>query len=307
MPAAQWDILGLGSATVDDLFYVPSFPQPDTKTQISRRERQGGGLSATALVTAVRLGLRAAYGGSLGHDEISRYVEADLHREGVDTSQVVWRDDAAAAYAVVVVDMAQHNRPIFFTLDGKLGADDSLPSEDAIRAAKVLHIDDYGTAGNIRAATIAREAGIPVLADFERDDMPGFRDLLGLVDHLIVGARFAMRVTGASSPAEAARKLWTDERAVVGITCGADGCWYVTGGGEPRHQPAFQVEAIDTTGCGDVFHGAYAAALTWGFDISERMRFASAAAALKATQPGGRRGIPNRQQVEAFMLENKDA
>jgi sulfofructose kinase len=298
---AQWDIIGLGSSTVDDLFYVPTFPPPDTKTQITRRERQGGGLTATALVTAARLGVRAAYAGALGHDEISRYVEADFRREGVDTSTVVWRDDAAAAYAVVIVDMAHHSRTIFFTLDGKLGADDTLPSAETIRAARVLHIDDYGTAGNIRAAKIAREAGIPVLADFERNDLPVSDELLGLVDHLIVGARFGQHVSGASSPAEATCKLWTKDRALVAITCGAEGSWYTTDGKECHHQPAFQVEAIDTTGCGDVYHGAYAAALIWGYDVPERMRFASAAAALKATQPGGRRGIPNRQQVEAFL------
>src|SRR5436190_18268931 len=98
-----WDILGLGSATVDDFYYVPHFPIPDTKVEILSSERQGGGLTATALVAATRLGVRCAYGGALGTDAISQWVEQDLEHEGIDVSLVTHHEDAHPIHAHVIV------------------------------------------------------------------------------------------------------------------------------------------------------------------------------------------------------------
>jgi sugar/nucleoside kinase (ribokinase family) len=187
-------------------------------------------------------------------------------------------------------------------MKGRTGADDELPAPEVIRAAGVLFIDDYNITGNIRAATIAHEAGVPIVADFEHGDAPQFERLLGLVDHPILSKEFAMKFTAASDPAEAALKLWTPQRSAVVVTCGAEGCWYVADSHSgPIHQPAFAVEAVDTTGCGDVFHGAYASALIRGLPLPRRIAFASAAAALKATQTGGIQAIPTRSQVEALL------
>ena len=92
-------------------------------------------------------------------------------------------------------------------------------------------------------------------------------------------------------------------RAAVVVTCGADGCWYVDGSnrGDVRHFPAFAIDVVDTTGCGDVFHGAYAAALAEGQELYRRVAFASAAAALKGTRYGGQAGCPTRQAVDRFL------
>jgi sugar/nucleoside kinase (ribokinase family) len=142
-----------------------------------------------------------------------------------------------------------------------------------------------------------------VVADLERDEWPGFAGLLALVDHLIVSRDFAARRTGEADPAAAARRLWAPDRQAVVVTCGSAGCWYV-GAGRPEgpiHHPAYPVTVADSTGCGDVFHGAYAAALARGLDLPGRVRFASVAAALKATRPGGQAGIPTRAAVEAFL------
>jgi sulfofructose kinase len=298
----MWDVLGLGCATVDDLFYVPSYPEPDTKMRITRSERRVGGLTAVALAAAARLGSRCAYAGMLGHDDISRFVEAELRREGIDTSTVVYRDDAQPVYAVIIADTTSSTRTIFFEVRGRTGADDEQPSPEVIRSAGVLFIDDYNPVGNIRAATIAREAGIPIVADLEHSNAPKFEEILGLVDHLILSSGFAMQISGTNHPADAARNLWTDDRALVVVTCGEEGCWYVSDPQHgPKHQAAFPVEAVDTTGCGDVFHGAYASALRRGLPVSERIAFASAAAALKASKAGGIQAIPTRQQVEAFL------
>jgi sulfofructose kinase len=88
----------------------------------------------------------------------------------------------------------------------------------------------------------------------------------------------------------------------VVVTCGAEGCWAAEGPhpGSLRRCPAFAVAAVDTTGCGDFFHGAYAAALSWGVGLDERLRLASAAAALKAARTGGQAGIPTRPEIPAL-------
>jgi sugar/nucleoside kinase (ribokinase family) len=301
----RWDILGLGVTTVDDLLYVSSFPVPDTKMQVLRRERQGGGLTATALVAAARLGARCGYAGVMGYDEISAFVEQDLAHEGIDTSLIVRRDDARPIHAIIIVDQTAHTRTILFSADGRAGAADDLPHEDVIRASRLLFVDDYGAIGNVRAARIAREAGIPIVADFERPEWPGFAEVTPLVDHLILSARVAMKATGAPNPPQAARELWRPDRAVVVVTCGAEGCWYMDAGLTPRHQDSFSVDVVDTTGCGDVFHGAYAWTLVQGLPLPERIRIASATAALKATQPGGRRGIPNWERVGQFLQSQR--
>jgi sulfofructose kinase len=298
------DVLGLGVVAVDDILLVDEYPPPDAKVEVRRSERHCGGLTATALVAAARLGATCSYAGVLGSDELSRFVLDRLSREGIRLDHLVLEEGTGPCHSVIVVDTTRKTRNIFFEVSRARGAHPTLPAEDAIRSARVLFVDHYGTEGMIRAARIARGAGIPVVADIERPDVPRFDELLALVDHLIVSRDFAESLTGLREPAVAARALVRKGREVVAVTAGADGCWYVTGPSyrEAVHQPAFRVEAVDTTGCGDVFHGAYASALARGLGLAERIRFASAAAALKAMRPGGQEGIPTRATVEGFLL-----
>jgi sugar/nucleoside kinase (ribokinase family) len=298
-----YDVLGLGCATVDDLLYVDAYPQPDTKTRIIRSERQCGGLTATALVAAARFGAKCAYGGQLGDNELSAFVDSALQADGIDTSIAPRRPDASPIHSTIIVDTVHHTRNIFFEIAGPTGADDELPSEDVIRGARVLFVDHYGIPGNLRAIEIARAGGIPVVADVERDNVPRFYEMLPLIDHLIVSRRFASKLTGKDDSADAAAALMTPGRKAAVVTDGEHGCWFVVADcvGEVLHQPAFPVDVVDTTGCGDVFHGVYAAALAEGRGIEECVRFANAAAALKARQYGAQGGIPNRAEVERLQ------
>jgi sugar/nucleoside kinase (ribokinase family) len=116
-----------------------------------------------------------------------------------------------------------------------------------------------------------------------------------------VGASAAGAQPPSPAPTDLARALWTPGKQLVAVTDGANGCWYATSPEDIHHQPAFPVHAQDTTGCGDVFHGAYAAALAQGLNPAERIRLASAAAALKASRPGGQAGVPHRSEVEALL------
>jgi len=299
---AQRQIIGIGSATVDDLLIVDRFPVPDSKQEVVHADRQGGGLSATACVACARLGVPTAYVDVLGDDDLSHWVIADFEREGIDTSLIARKPEARPIHAVIIVEQDSGSRTILYSKAGHLApiADETLLS--AVRAARVLMIDDVSDdlTAAIRAMETAREAGVAVVADIEqRSDAR----LLALPDHLVVSSGFAQRTLGESDPAAAARAFWRSDRAAVVITCGVQGSWYLDASGDVQHQPAHAVQAVDTTGCGDVFHGAYAAGLVWGLSLAERVRFASVVAALKATQLGGRRGIPTRAQVEALLAQ----
>jgi sulfofructose kinase len=296
-----WDVLGLGCVAVDDLLYVPSFPVADAKVRVVNRERQCGGLTGTALVTAARLGARCAFAGLLGTDELSRVIEDNFLHEGVEVSFAPRSPDAPVPHSVIIVGIETGSRNIFCRIEGRAGADDRLPDESIIRSARVLFLDQYGMAGNLRAASIARPAGISIVADFEEDSDPRFPELLKLVDHVVLPSDLAQKITGKKSPEAAVEALWHKERHAVVVTCGISGSWFLGKDGAVRHQPAFEVQTVDTTGCGDVFHGAYAAALAQGATLGERVRLATAAAGLKATQHGGQRGIPTRNEVEKFL------
>lgn len=302
MESASFDILGFGAVAVDDLLYVDEYPPPERKVRVHRRLRQCGGLTGTALAAAARLGARCAYVGVLGQDELSQFVAAALEREGVSFNFCARRDDARPAHSTIIVDQTHKTRTIFSSLGGAIGADRELPAESLIRSARVLLVDHHGLEGTLRAVRIAREYAVPVVADFERNPGPPFDEILALVDHLVISERFARELTGEDQPAAAAKRLWNANRKAVVVTCGAAGCVCLSHAGEtPRHSPAYSAEVVDTTGCGDVFHGAYAAGLAEGKGLESRIRLASAAAALKATRHGGQEGIPDRQAVEDFL------
>ena len=292
---------------VDDLIYAENYPPPDSKTRVTRTERQCGGLTGIALIAASRLGAKCAYAGVLDKDEFSRFVLQHLKNEGINLKYLRQREGARPVHSYIVVDSAKGTRNIFCDATGAVGADENWPSEKVIRSARVLFVDHFGIPGMIRAARIAREFGIPVVADLEKDFGKNFSTLLGLVDHLIVSESFAKKLTGEKNPTRAARSLWTTQRKVVAVTCGEKGCWYLNGDGKDKahYQPAFKVNVVDTTGCGDVFHGAYSAALARGKSVEECFRFAAAAAALKATRPGAQNGIPTRAVTEKFLASSR--
>lgn len=296
-----WDVLGLGIVAVDDLFYVDHFPIRDTKMPMLAERRQGGGLTGTALVAAARLGAKAAYCGVMGTEELAAFTIQELEREGVDCSPVLRQAGARPIHAVIIVEPATGQRTILFTHEGFVAPEPAQITEALVASCRVLLMDGYAGAGGVRAAEIARRLGIPFVADIERMDEPTTQALFRLSDHLIVSFETAARATGARDPAAAVAALMGPERACCVVTAGHQGCWYAEPGGSPCHVPAFPVNVVDTTGCGDVFHGAYAAALARGMAIDRAIRIATATAALKATRPGGRAGIPALKTVEQFL------
>ncbi len=297
-----FDIIGFGALAVDDLLYVDHYPPAESKVRVHQRERHCGGQTGTALVAASRLGAACAYAGLLGDDTFSRCVAAGLRREGVDLAFAVKRPDAQPAHGTIIVDGRRSTRTIFACVAGALGPDETRPDARLIEAARTVLIDHHGTEGTLRICRIARAAGVPIIADLERDSGGHFGEIAALADHLIIPHRLAQQLAGVDEPGRAAERLWNASRRAVVVTCGDSGCWHVGAAAqEAQRTPAFPVEVVDTTGCGDVFHGIYAAMLAWGLPLEARVTAAAAAAAMKARQPGGQAGCPNLEQLEAFL------
>jgi sugar/nucleoside kinase (ribokinase family) len=301
----EWDILGFGAVAVDDLLLMDSYPPPDSKMPVREVQREGGGLAGTALVAAARLGARAAYAGVLGDDELSRFTIEGLQRAGVDCTPVRRRLEARPYHSTIIVDMAGGHRTILFTAAGVTSLTADEVSEELIAGCRLLFVDSTVAALALHVLGLAHALGIPVVADLERFSGPAIPDLIQQVDHLIVSKGFACQVTGETEPAAMVRALHTPTHTVTAVTAGERGCWFLSRetGDAVRHQPACRVQVVDTTGCGDVFHGAYAAAIVRGASVARAITVATAAAGLKATQPGGRKGIPTWEAVERIIQE----
>ena len=303
MTTNLWDVLGFGVVTVDDLIYVDHHPEPGSKMPVQGMLRQGGGLAGTALVAASRLGASAAYCGTLGDDDLSLYTLQELEREGVDCSEVVHDPAARVFHSIIIVDSSTGDRCILFSTEGVKEPQLEEITSDLLARCRVVFLDHYALETGPRIIDLAQAQAIPVVGDIEavRDDR--VPELMRRIDHLIVGTALAGEVTGESDPAAMVRGLSGPDRACCVVTAGEHGSWYSERGGEVLHVPAFPVPVVDTTGCGDVFHGAYAACLAWGYPVHKAIQVATAAAGLKATQPGGRSGIPDLPTVQRFLEE----
>ena len=299
----QYDLLGFSIAAVDDVAELASFPQPGCKMPILAFERHGGGQCTTALVTAARLGLRCYYAGILGDNELSAFTRSILRREGVQFSETIIDPQASPYHSIVLVDRGSGERTILHAGEGVTRVRPEDIGEEMIAASRVLFVDHLSPQAVLHACRIACRLGVPIVADLERIPDPTLLEAIALIDHLIVPMRLAKELTGQDDPTLAVTQLAMQSRACTAVTHGARGCWFIAGddAGGVHHQPAFKVQVKDTTGCGDVFHGAYAAALVFGMPVVVAIHFASAAAALKAIRLGGQQGIPDRAAIEHFL------
>lgn len=300
------DVVGLGFATVDVLATVPRLPRPDEVYRVLGSSVQGGGPVATALVTLARLGGSVAYLGAVGGDDWGRFILEDFERNGVDASCVSVDPEGTSTLSIILVDGPTGARSILYDPGHTVPLELDAAAAGLVRSARILHLDGWHIGAAIAAARIAREAGVTVSFDGGAGERwREVDELLPLVDELIVARQFARNVTGEDDPLLAGPALCchTGAREVV-ITDGASGCWSWSGGAA-LYVPAYGVNVVDTTGAGDVYHGAYLYALLQGWPPEQRIKFASATAALKCTQPGGRQGIPTLQRVHQFLQERK--
>lgn len=294
-------ILCVGIATLDQVFRLDAMPARVEKYRASDLAITGGGTAANAAVAVARLGARVTLSSRLGDDATGREILAGLEREGVATDLIEIRPGQRSPLSAILVDRTGERMIVSYAAPDWLrdaqGLPDRLP--DGIDA--VLG-DTRWQAGSARLFRLARDAGRPAILDGDRapTEVP---DLVGLATHVAFSLQGLRDITGESDPRRALQAFGPRERTWIGVTDGPRGAFWWEAG-DVRHQPAFAVDAVDTLGAGDTWHGAFALRLAEGAGAAEAIRFAAAAAALKCTRFGGRDGAPDRAEVEAFLASD---
>lgn len=307
MAEARFEILGLGVSTVDDLLTVETFPTINTKQKVLARTRQCGGLTGTALVAASRQGCRCGYLITLGEGELSAFTRRELSRENIRLVEPGDRPDAEPYHSLIITERAGGERSVLWD-NSKVAPPRFGPRElELAFGAGCLFVDHIFAAQILDVVVEARRRGIPVVGDFERST-PRSGELMDATDHLIVPLYYARELFGDGIGADAAaRELAASPgRSLACVTDGVRGAWYALGSDPDavRLQTIFPMETIvDSTGCGDVFHGVYAAGLARGDPPAVRIRRAAAAAALKTRKTGAQAGAPTLAELESFLAE----
>jgi sugar/nucleoside kinase (ribokinase family) len=286
----QFDVVGLGQNTIDHYCVLPEFPRADSKTEIQYQEKQAGGQVATALVFVSRIGLKAKYIGKVGSDDHGRLAIESLQRENIDTTSIVMEEGARNHFSFIMVDQRSGERTILWERDRRLNFESGELSRADICAGRILLLDGDDHEAALQAATWANEEGIPVIIDLDMV-VPKCRELIAMVDFLIVSRGFPREFTGISNPSEALSALRGSCPGFLATTMGAEGAVAMLGDRCVRF-PAFKTHITDTTGAGDIFHGGFLYGLLKDWPLYQIMSFANAAAALNCTRLGARAGIP---------------
>ena len=302
----HFDVVGLGLNAMDYITVLPWFPKPQTKVPVQEVRLEPGGQVATALTTCCRLGLTGSYIGSVGSDPLGTIQVESLQQEGIDTSRVRIVEGATSQMAFVLVEDGVGERTILWHRDSKLLFPPSDLTPEAVTSGRILHLDGRDSGAALQAAQWAREAGIPVVIDIDQIYDSTTPDLLALVDYLIAAEDFALNLTGRSDEELAVKELSARfPQATTGITLGVRGSIFLDEGRILR-SPAFDVAVRDTTGAGDVFHGAFIYGVLEGWVLGRIVRFASATAAMKCRELGARTGIPRLEEVESFLTTARE-
>jgi sulfofructose kinase len=296
--AKRFDVVGVGYTALDYLGIVPNFPEEDRKLEMSGFTVQGGGPTATAVVTAHRLGLGAAFIGKVGDDEFGGRMIDELRREGIDCSGIVVEKGGSSQFAFIMVDQQTAARTILWTRGSLSTFEAEEVDTGLIASSRGLLIDSLEPKAALAAARAAREASIPVVID-AGTLREGVLELLPLCDYIVASETFSKQISGGGH-GEALERLMTYGAAAAVVTLGSAGCIALSGKGL-LESPGFGVDAVDTTGAGDVFHGAFIFGVLRGWDIERICAFCNAVAALKCRRLGGRAGIPDLGEALSFL------
>lgn len=290
---------GLGQCSLDYLALMKGFPAEDSKEEAAELLTQGGGPVATALVTLRRLGVGAAFHGCVADDLAGAEIIRGLKEEGVDARGVLVRPGGRSQQAVIIVNPANGTRTICWQRPTVAPLSAGEVDRSIMKGASFLLLDGLMAEASIRAAELALERSIPVMLD-AGSMRPGMLKLASMADYIVASERFVTDLKLTMK--EAFQRLSAGKAKAVTITLGDKGSftWH---SGRVFLQKAFKVRAVDTTGAGDVFHGAYIYGLLQGWEMKKTVRFASAVAAMKCRSLGGRTGIPGLKEALRFMKE----
>ncbi len=292
-------VVCLGMAVLDRVFRVAALPTGPTKLYADSVQEVGGGPASTAAAAIVRLGGAAALFARLGEDGVGHAIRAGLEADGVDAAGVRMLPGARSAWSAVAIEPGGE-RLILNTPGAGLEVEPDWVAFDMGEGGGGAALVDMGwPAGAARLLGLARAAGAPTVLDADLGPHAGAAALIDHAEHVVFSAPGLAHHAGTMDPAEGLRRMAHRAR-VVAVTLGAVGVLAMEGGAVLR-QAAPALTVVDTLGAGDVFHGAYALALAEGQGLAAALRFATAAAALKCTRPGGRAGVPGRAEVEELL------
>lgn len=296
--AKTWDVVGLGENSVDYVYRVAGPVAAGAKREIVARRVSPGGQVATALCTCARLGLRAAYAGAFGSDVSAAVIRAALADHRVDVTHAPTRQ-ADNRYAVILVDEQSGERTVLWQRDAALAMTPDEVPQTLLTDARTVLVDDIDAEMSIAAARLARRAGAVVVTDI--DQVSGRTpELIAAATFPVVAEQVPAALTGEVDPERALRALRQRHDGMLCVTLGRRGAMLLDGD-RLHHQPAFAVQAVDTTGAGDVFRGALVYALLRGDGPEAMLRFATAAAAVSCTREGAIGGVPTLAEIDALV------
>ncbi len=300
MSEKPFDVVGVGLNATDTLLVVPKFPRYGGKVAFETELTSPGGQVATALVTCAKLGLRVKYIGTIGDDERGRIQWESLQGLGIDLTHVQRRRNCPNQSAYILIDRSTGERTVLWHRPECLRIDPDEIAPEQITCGRLLHIDGHDTPAVAKAAAIARQASIPVTVDVDTI-YAGFEHVLPNVDYLIASSEFPSNWTHEPDPFRALEILQKEYgMRVAAMTLGADGA-LARYNGRYYYSPGFVVRCVDTTGAGDVFHGAFCYAILNGMSIERALEFSNAMAALNCTGLGARGAIATRAEAEQLM------
>lgn len=296
-------VIGIGACVCDTLFTLPYYPEEDTKLRAKSSELAGGGPVSTGLAAVSKLGESAEYIGVLSDDNCGDFLRKDFKKYGVVTDNCITKSGYRSFTSVIWLSEEGKSRTCVFDKGDLPPFELNILHEQQIKKAEILMIDGNEMSAAISGAKIAKENGVKVLYD-AGGLYDGVENLLPFADYLIPSKEFALGHTGEKTVEDAAKKLYKMYNPlVVVITCGKEGGYHFDGK-TGVYYPIYPVEAVDTNGAGDVFHGAFAAGLCKGFDTLKCCHFASAVSALKCKKVGARKSVPDFEAVKNFLKEN---
>jgi sulfofructose kinase len=291
---AKVDLVGVGLNATDTLIPLEQFPQPGSKVHYSERSTQPGGQVATTVVACQTWGLSTRYVGKLGDDDAARLHQDAFRRVGAE-AQIVTVPGSASLHNVILIDGAGERTVICQRSEQMVLQPADLRREWIVNA-RVLHVDGHDTAAATLAASWARAANIPVVADLD-DTYPGIEELVANIDYLIVSEDFSCRLMQESNLEGALRRMQSRYGCrLSAATLGENGvlAW---DGKHLIHSAAYRVPVVDTTGAGDVFRAGFIYGLLRDWPLDRQLDFSCAAAAMNCMAQGARGGI---QPVDAI-------
>lgn len=296
------ELLALGGIACDMLAVIPDIPSWEELEYIEEYGMQQGGMAATAIVAASKLGADTEFIGGISDDLQGEFLKDNFKKYNVNIDRIRIFENEISPFSFVLIQKGTSKRA-FIHKKGVQDRDEIFNEDIDLTGVRFILFDGFFLDTAIRTAKQAREKGIVSVTDIsQKNRSPKLREYLDLIDYPILSELFVKSYMNTDDVVEAGKKLYSKNNKALLVTCGAKGA-YIIAGNSVEFVPSFEVKPVDTTGAGDVFHGAFLFSLWKGYGLTEAVMFSSAVSAIKCTRMGGQNGIPNFNETKEFLLK----